>query len=63
MVTCALDALADKVPVVREAAQYGLDELFKNLGSEALVVGLLPIIGAYLAKRRQNGSQLWPHTS
>lgn len=51
MVACALDALADKGPVVREAAQYGLDELFKNLGSEALVVGLLPVLTTYLAKR------------
>ena len=50
MVTCALDALSDKVPVVREAAQYGLDELFKNLSSEALVVGLLPVLSKYLAK-------------
>jgi elongation factor 3 len=51
MVTCALDALADKGAVVREAAQYGLDELFKNLSSEALVVGLLPVLSTYLEKR------------
>ena len=51
MVACALDALADKGPVVREAAQYGLDELFKNLSSEALVVGLMPILSTYLGKR------------
>jgi elongation factor 3 len=51
LLTCALDALADKVSVVREAAQYGIDELFKNLSSEGLVVGLLPIVQAYLAKR------------
>jgi len=50
MVNCALDALSDKVPVVREAAQYGIDELFKNLSSEALVVGLLPIVSLYLSK-------------
>lgn len=50
MVTCALDALSDKVPVVREAAQYGIDELFKNLSSEALVVGLLPVLSTYLSK-------------
>lgn len=51
MVACALDALADKGPIVREAAQYGLDELFKNLSSEALVIGLLPVLCTYLAKR------------
>lgn len=51
MVGCALDALSDKGPVVREAAQYGLDELFKNLSSEALVHGLLPAICKYLEKR------------
>jgi len=50
MVACALDALADKSSVVRESAQYGLDELFKNLSSEALVVGLLPALSTYLAK-------------
>jgi elongation factor 3 len=46
----ALDGLADKVPSVRESAQYAVDELFKNLESEALVVGLLPALQAYLAK-------------
>jgi elongation factor 3 len=51
MVACALDALADKGPVVRDAAQYGLDELFKNLSSEALVVGLMPVLNTYLLKR------------
>ena len=51
MVACALDALADKGSVVRDAAQYGLDELFKNLSSEALVVGLLPVLSTYLLKR------------
>jgi elongation factor 3 len=51
MVACALDALADKGAVVRDAAQYGLDELFKGLSSEALVVGLLPVLSTYLAKR------------
>jgi elongation factor 3 len=50
MVACALDALSDKVPVVREAAQYGIDEFFKNLSSEALVVGLLPVASLYLSK-------------
>ena len=49
-VACALDALADKGAVVREAAQYGLDALFANLSPEALVVGLLPVLVAYLHK-------------
>ncbi|KAL2210161.1 hypothetical protein CC79DRAFT_1303656 [Sarocladium strictum] len=50
-VPCALDALADKGSVVREAAQYGLDALFANLSSEALVAGLLPALVEYLSKR------------
>lgn len=50
-VTSALDALADKGAVVRDAAQYALDALFSNLSAEALVVGLLPILITYLAKR------------
>ncbi|KAG5967967.1 hypothetical protein E4U58_002052 [Claviceps cyperi] len=51
MVPCALDALADKGSVVREAAQYGLDALFNNLSSEALVTGLLPVLSTYLGKK------------
>ncbi|CAG8980670.1 hypothetical protein HYALB_00013591 [Hymenoscyphus albidus] len=51
MLGCALDALSDKGAVVRDAAKYGLDELFKNLSSEALVVGLLPALLSYLSKR------------
>ncbi|KAH6679198.1 putative [NU+] prion formation protein 1 [Halenospora varia] len=51
MVACALDALADKGTVVRDAAQYGLDELFKNLSAEALVTALLPALTRYLEKR------------
>ncbi|KAK2626481.1 hypothetical protein QTJ16_003656 [Diplocarpon rosae] len=50
MVACALDALSDKGSAVRESAQYGLDELFKNLSPEALVVGLLPALTTYLSK-------------
>ncbi|KAH0491648.1 hypothetical protein TgHK011_003069 [Trichoderma gracile] len=50
-VPCALDALADKGSVVREAAQYGLDALFANLSPEALVVGLLPVLTQYLDKK------------
>ncbi|KAG5981090.1 hypothetical protein E4U55_003321 [Claviceps digitariae] len=51
LVPCALDALADKGAVVREAAQYGLDALFNNLSSEALVTGLLPVLSTYLGKK------------
>jgi len=51
LVNVALDALADKGPVVREAAQYGLDELFKNLSAESLVHALLPALATYLGKR------------
>jgi elongation factor 3 len=51
MVPIALDALSDKGAVVRDAAQYGLDALFGQLSSEALVVGLLPVLSQYLAKR------------
>lgn len=51
LVPCALDALADKGSVVREAAQYGLDALFGNLSAEALVTGLLPVLAHYLSKR------------
>jgi elongation factor 3 len=51
MLLCALDALADKGTVVRDAAQYGLDALFSHLSAEALVVGLLPVLSTYLSKR------------
>jgi elongation factor 3 len=51
MVSCALDALSDKGSVVRDAAQYGLDALFGHLSAEALVVGLLPALVAYLSKK------------
>lgn len=51
LVPCALDALADKGAVVREAAQYGLDALFNNLSAEALVTGLLPVLTKYLDKK------------
>jgi elongation factor 3 len=46
----ALDALADKGSVVRDAAQYGIDALFANLSAEAMVVGLLPALTAYIKK-------------
>ncbi|KAF6816072.1 abc transporter [Colletotrichum sojae] len=51
LVSCSLDALADKGSVVRESAQYALDALFSNLSPEALVVGLLPVLSTYLAKK------------
>ncbi|KAI1417356.1 prion formation protein [Hypoxylon sp. FL1857] len=51
LVSCALDALADKGTVVRDAAQYGLDALFGHLSAEAMVVGLLPALVAYLSKK------------
>ncbi|KAI9786301.1 MAG: hypothetical protein M1816_008042 [Peltula sp. TS41687] len=50
-VALALDALTDKGAVVKESAQYALDALFANLTSEALVVGLLPVILAYLERK------------
>ena len=46
----ALDGLADKGSSVRESAQYAVDELFKNLAPEAMVVGLLPALQQYLHK-------------
>ncbi|KAI1211888.1 prion formation protein [Annulohypoxylon truncatum] len=51
LVSIALDALADKGTVVRDAAQYGLDALFGFLSPEAMVVGLLPALVAYLSKK------------
>ena len=45
-----LDGLADKGPSVRESAQYAVDELFKNLSPEAMVVGLMPALQRYLLK-------------
>jgi elongation factor 3 len=46
-----LDSLADKTGSVRESAKYALDSLFENLTSEALVVGLLPVLCKYLGKK------------
>ncbi|OAL19283.1 hypothetical protein AYO22_09827 [Fonsecaea multimorphosa] len=45
-----LDGLADKGSSVRESAQYAVDELFKNLAPEAMVIGLLPALQSYLSK-------------
>ncbi|KAL2168751.1 hypothetical protein VTG60DRAFT_6860 [Thermothelomyces hinnuleus] len=50
MLDCALDALADKGAVVRDAAQYGIDALFANLSVEAMVAGLLPALIQYIKK-------------
>ncbi|RAH63322.1 hypothetical protein BO85DRAFT_444615 [Aspergillus piperis CBS 112811] len=44
----ALDLLADKGAVVRDAAQYAIDALFACLKPEALVNALLPALSAYL---------------
>jgi elongation factor 3 len=46
----ALDALADKGAVVREAAQYAVDALFAGLKPESLVNALLPAVIRYLGK-------------
>lgn len=51
MIGVAFDALSDKGAVVRDAAQYGLDALFRGLSAEALVVGLLPALVTYLSKK------------
>ena len=58
VISSALDLLADKGNVVRESAQYALDELFKNLSPEALVVGLIPLLSTYLGK----GTGKWQGT-
>ncbi|KAK5175722.1 [NU+] prion formation protein 1 [Saxophila tyrrhenica] len=50
MVSCALDALADRQSAVREGAKYALDILFSHLGPEAKVFGLLPLLIKYLGK-------------
>lgn len=44
----ALDLLADKGAVVRDAAQYAIDALFACLKPEAMVNALLPAVSAYL---------------
>ena len=50
LVPLALDAIADKAPSVRDGAKYALDALYKELGPEAKVYGLLPILIKYLRK-------------
>ncbi|PKY06751.1 hypothetical protein P168DRAFT_325577 [Aspergillus campestris IBT 28561] len=51
----ALDSLADKGAVVRDAAQYAIDALVATLKPEAQVNALLPALLAYLGK----GSGKW----
>ncbi|KAL1953322.1 hypothetical protein VTO42DRAFT_3002 [Malbranchea cinnamomea] len=46
----ALDSLADKGAVVREAAQYAVDALFACLKEESLVASFLPALMRYLNK-------------
>ncbi|KAJ0425266.1 P-loop containing nucleoside triphosphate hydrolase protein [Aspergillus carlsbadensis] len=51
----ALDALADKGAVVRDAAQYAIDALYAALKPEAKVNALLPALSSYLSR----GSGKW----
>ncbi|OJJ38343.1 hypothetical protein ASPWEDRAFT_35957 [Aspergillus wentii DTO 134E9] len=46
----ALDSLADKGAVVREAGQYAIDALFACLKPESMANALLPCISSYLNK-------------
>ncbi len=48
VLACALDALADKGSVVRDAAQYGIDALVAGLSPEAMLAGLLPALVEYI---------------
>ncbi|PGH10533.1 hypothetical protein AJ80_07476 [Polytolypa hystricis UAMH7299] len=50
LLSYALDCLADKGAVVREAAQYAIDALFACLKEESLVAALLPALSRYLSK-------------
>ncbi|KAI1919270.1 [NU+] prion formation protein 1 [Ophidiomyces ophidiicola] len=50
LLNLALDLLADKGAVVRDAAQYAVDALFSNLKEESLVNALLPALSRYLSK-------------
>lgn len=50
IVGVALDALADKGSVVRDAAQYGIDAFFTNLSPEAMVTALQPVLLDYIKK-------------
>lgn len=51
LVPLALDLMSDKTGPVKESAKYALDSLFDNLGAEAKVFGLLPVLTKYLAKK------------
>lgn len=46
----ALDCLADKGAVVREAARYAVDALFACVKEESLVAAVLPSLSRYLEK-------------
>lgn len=46
----ALDALADKGAVVRDAAQYAVDAVFACLKPESMVHALLPALASYISK-------------
>lgn len=50
LLSLALDGLADKGAVVREAAQYAIDALFANLKPESMVAALLPALIRHLEK-------------
>ncbi|KAL4927531.1 putative mRNA-nucleus export ATPase (Elf1) [Aspergillus undulatus] len=50
VINLALDSLADKGAVVREAAQYAIDALYAALKPEAKVNALLPAISSYLSR-------------
>ncbi|KAK4169743.1 [NU+] prion formation protein 1 [Cladorrhinum sp. PSN259] len=50
LIGVALDALADKGSVVRDAAQYGIDALFVSLSPEAMVTALMPTLLEYIKK-------------
>jgi elongation factor 3 len=46
----ALDALADKGAVVRDAAKYAVDALFACLKPESMINALVPVLLKYLSK-------------
>ncbi|KAK4227359.1 [NU+] prion formation protein 1 [Podospora fimiseda] len=50
LIGIALDALADKGVVVRDAAQYAIDALFASLSPEAMVTALMPALLEYIKK-------------
>ncbi|PIB01031.1 mRNA export factor elf1 [Cercospora beticola] len=50
LISCALDALADRQSSVKEGAKYALDALYGHLSAEAKVFGLMPTVMEYLRK-------------